>query len=51
MSTMKELLHLRDTAAFIIAERLDEIEHLYQRIEKLTDELKLAREILSREMP
>ncbi len=51
MSSMKELLYQRETAAFIIAERMEEIHQLQKQIEELTDELYLAREALRREMP
>ena len=51
MSGMKELLYQRETAAFMIAERSEEIHQLQKQIEELTDELELAREALRREMP
>jgi hypothetical protein len=51
MSSMKEMLYQRETAAFMIAERMEEIKQLQKQIEELTDELELAREALRREMP
>lgn len=51
MSGMKELLFQRETAAFMIAERIEEIHQLRKQIKELTDELELAREALRREMP
>ena len=51
MSSMKELLYQRETAAFMIAERSEEIWQLQKQIADLTDELYLAREALRREMP
>ena len=48
---MKELLYQRETAAFMIAERSEEIWQLQKQIADLTDGLYLAREALRREMP
>lgn len=51
MSSMKELLYQRETAAFMIAERSEEIWQLQKQIADLTDELYLAREALRRAFP
>jgi len=39
MSGMKELLYQRETAAFIIAERMEEIKQLRTQIEHLRQEI------------
>ena len=39
MSSMKELLYQRETAAFMIAERMEEIQQLRTQIEHLRQEV------------
>ena len=39
MSSMKELLYQRETSAFIIAERMEEIRQLRTQIEHLRQEI------------
>ena len=43
MSSMKELLYQRETAAFMIAERVEEIRQLKENIEVLRGELHALR--------
>jgi len=43
MSSMKELLYQRETAAFIIAERMEEIKQLRSEIERLRQQIRDVR--------
>ena len=43
MSSMKELLYQRETAAFIIAERMEEIRQLRSEIERLRQQIRDVR--------
>jgi len=43
MSSMKELLYQRETAAFIIAERMEEIKQLRAEIERLRQQIRDVR--------
>ena len=43
MSSMKELLYQRETSAFIIAERMEEIQKLRSEIERLRQQIRDVR--------
>ncbi len=43
MSSMKELLYQRETAAFMIAERMEEIRQLRSEIERLRQQIRDVR--------
>lgn len=43
MSSMKELVYQRETAAFIIAERMEEIRQLRSEIERLRQQIRDVR--------
>ena len=48
MSSMKELLYQRETAAFMIAEREEEIRKLKMEIQRLTNNVDAKRERITR---
>lgn len=43
MSSMKEMLYQRETAAFMIAERMEEIRQLRSEIERLRQQIRDVR--------
>ena len=47
MSSMKELLYQRETAAFIIAERMEEIRQLRSEIERLRQQIRATKRALN----
>lgn len=47
MSSMKELVYQRETAAFIIAERMEEIRQLRSEIERLRQQIRDVRASLA----